>query len=104
MRVGAGNRRDLTRLQHEVIRCRKCPLLTRYRQQVAAVKVRRYRPPLLSVRRVPQPAREGERSGMSGFPRIFRTEPISSAQPTGFCSVMFTPSRLSDWQSSVSSP
>lgn len=43
MRALAGNRQRLHQVQHEVIRCTKCPRLTRYRQRVAAVKVRRYR-------------------------------------------------------------
>lgn len=43
MRVRAGNRQGLAQVQNEVIHCTKCPRLTRYRQRVAAVKVRRYR-------------------------------------------------------------
>ncbi|MFQ5882026.1 MAG: hypothetical protein ACE5I9_06090 [Candidatus Methylomirabilales bacterium] len=35
--------RTLAELQSEVIHCSKCPRLTRYRAQVAAGKVRRYR-------------------------------------------------------------
>lgn len=37
------NCRALARVQARVIRCTRCPRLTRYREHVAAVKVRRYR-------------------------------------------------------------
>lgn len=39
----SGNRQALAQVQAEVIQCTRCPRLTRYRQQVAAAKVRRYR-------------------------------------------------------------
>jgi len=39
----SGNWQALAQVQTEVIQCTRCPRLTRYRQQVAAVKVHRYR-------------------------------------------------------------
>lgn len=38
-----GIRQNLAQVQREVIRCTRCPRLTRFRQHVAAVKVRRFR-------------------------------------------------------------
>ncbi|MFQ5848213.1 MAG: uracil-DNA glycosylase [Candidatus Methylomirabilales bacterium] len=43
MRPQVRDRRALAYVQGEVIRCRRCPRLTRYRERVAVVKVRRYR-------------------------------------------------------------
>lgn len=43
MRALSRNRRALAHVQAEVIRCTRCPRLTRYRAHVAAQKVRRYR-------------------------------------------------------------
>ena len=43
MQALSGNRQALAQVQTEVIHCIRCPRLTRYREQVATVKVRRYR-------------------------------------------------------------
>lgn len=43
MRKRSSDWRALARLQAEVVRCTRCPRLTRHREQVAAQKVRRYR-------------------------------------------------------------
>ena len=43
MRLRSAHRHALARVQAQVVCCTRCPRLTRYRQHVAAVKVRRYR-------------------------------------------------------------
>jgi uracil-DNA glycosylase family 4 len=43
MRTPSGSGRALAKVQAEVIHCTKCPRLTRHREHVAVVKVRRYR-------------------------------------------------------------